>query len=48
MLKKGYAVNGVARTKHYVGVTVPCDAGAEGRSYVWVSNSRGTYQLLIV
>lgn len=48
MLKKGYAVNGVARIKHYEGVTAPCDAGAKGRSHVWVSNSRGTYQLLIV
>ena len=48
MLKKGYAVNGVAHTNHHEGVTVPCDVGAEGPSYVWVSNSRWTYQLLIV
>ena len=41
MLKKGYAVNGVARTKHYEGVTAPCDAGGEGRSCVQVSNSGG-------
>ena len=47
MLKKGYAVNGVARTKHYEGVTAPCDAGGEGRSCVQVSNSGGACELLI-
>ena len=33
MLKKGYAVNGVAHTKHYEGVTAPCDVGGKGCSY---------------
>lgn len=34
MLKKGYAVNGVAHTKHYEGVTPPCDTGGKGGFYV--------------
>ena len=34
MLKKGYAVNGVAHTKHYEGVTPPRDTGGKGCSYV--------------
>ena len=34
MLKKGYAVNGVAHIKHYEGMTPPCDTGGKGRSYV--------------
>ena len=33
MLKKGYAVNGVAHTKHYEGMTAPCDVGGKGCSY---------------
>ena len=34
MLKKGYAVNGVAHIKHYEGMTPPCDTGGKGCSYV--------------
>ena len=48
MLEKGYAVNGVAHTNHYEGVTDPCDVGGKGCSCVPVSNSRETYELLIV
>ena len=48
MLEKGYAVNGVAHTNHYEGVTDPCDAGGKGCSCVPVSNSCETYELLIV
>ena len=48
MLKKGYAVNGLAHTKHCEGVTPPCDAGGKGCSCVSVSNSRETYGLLTV
>jgi len=48
MLEKGYAVNGVAHTNHYEGVMDPCDARGKGCSCVPVSNSRETYELLIV
>ena len=48
MLKKGYAVNGVARIKHYEGVTAPCDAGGKGCSRVQVSSSRKSCELLTV
>ena len=48
MLKKGYAVNGVARIKHYEGVTAPCDAGGKGCSRVQVSSSCKSCELLTV
>ena len=48
MLKKGYAVNGIAHTKYYEGVTPPCDAGGKGYSCVQVSSSRKSCELLTV
>ena len=48
MLKKGYAVNGVAHTNHHEGVTTPCDAGGKGCSRVQVSSSRKSCELFAV
>ena len=47
MLRKGYAVNGVAHIKHYESVTDACETGDEGVACVKVSHSCASYDLPI-
>ena len=47
MLRKGYAVNGVAHIKHYESVTDACETEDEGVACVKVSHSCASYDLPI-
>ena len=47
MLRKGYAVNGVAHIKHYESVTDACETGDEGAACVKMSHSCASYDLPI-
>ena len=47
MLRKGYAVNGVAHIKHYEGVADACETGDEGATCAKVSHLCASYDLPI-